>query len=509
MKPFPQMTFPIDRGPERYQHMLKLYAVARQMTNFGVRVDRRRALWHVAEAKKRAERFRVMFLDETKLPETALGKAGAGQTHAVRDWFWELHQAPKLSFKKKTQPPKPQFNSPTLLGYATDFKDQPYARAAAALLGLRAAITAGRFAAAYVAVSERHGGRIHFGFNPSGTKGERWSSSAQFRWYDASGELHEYGLNAQNVPSKEPTFEFDPGTHTKLALSLRDCFIPDPGCVVGKADYDQQELRLIAYNAGAKRLIDWINSGADPHMENAKGIMLELKLPHNSKKSKKAAEPWSTQDIINRAREAAKPCQYAISYQDSTDSRPDRPAQYPELAKTIRKYLPDIKDDLLYRVIIPRFFKLHPEIKAWQWNTRRSLEELGKVTLKSTGAFLYLPDTARGRNQALNYQMQSGGGAIINTAILPIAAGCTWRERESAILFDVHDELDVQAPLHDVNRIKDLVESHMGAPCQIGETFTGIPAAYDPGFNWHNCESYETFYKPDGQYEQRMGSAED
>jgi hypothetical protein len=505
---FPDMTWPVPRGVERYRNLMALNAVARKMTQFGIRVDQRRCQWHADQAAQRAAQFREMFLAETKLPEAVLGAAGAGQTHAVRDWFWKENGAPHLSFKKRTRPPKPQFNSPTLLAYAVDYKDTPYARAAAALLGLRYAITAGRFASAYLAVSSRYGGRIHFGFNPAGTKGERWSSSAAFRWKDENGERVEYSLNAQNVPSKEPTFEFQNGLPTKLALSLRDCFIPDPGCVIGKADYDQQELRLIAYNAGAKRLMDWIASGADPHMENAKLIFKEFKLPADAKKTKKAA-PGTLQDVINRAREAAKPCQYAISYQDSTDSRPGKVAKYPDLYKNLKKSFPDLSEQLLYEVIVPRFFAAHPEIKQWQWNTRRALEELGRIELKSTGAFLYLPNTPRGRNQALNYQMQSGGGAIINRAIPLIASGCTWLPNASAILLNVHDELDVQAPIWDANRIRDLVEEHMGTPMQIGETFTGIPAAWDPGWNWNSNISYKEFFAPDGAYEQRLGSAED
>lgn len=490
MKPFPSFTFPVPRGKERYERLLQLYAIAQRMSAFGIRVDQLRTKYHLQQARKRAAFYTEMFLNETGLSKADMGKAEAGQTKNIRNWFWELHKAPVLSKAKKTG--RPQFNTPTLLAYATDFKDKPYSRAAAALMALRSAQTASRFAEAYLAVSTRYSGRIHFGFNPSGTKGERWSSAKRFSWTDENGVKQEYSLNAQNVPNKEPTFEFESGRPTRLAYSLRDCFIADPGCVIGKADYDQQELRLIAYTAGVKKLIDWIERGTDPHMENAKVLFKEYKLPANAKKSKKA-ELGTLQDLINRCREAAKPAQYAISYQDVTESFNKQKPKYPDLYKTIVKQFPDLPERLLYEVIVPRFFELHPEIKQWQFATRRSLEELGYVQLRATGTLLYLPNTARGRNQALNFQMQSGGGALINRAIIEIDKGCSWQPNGSAILLNVHDELDVQAPFHDMQRVKDLVESNMGASMQIGETFTGIPAAWDPGWNWGDTIAYKDF----------------
>ncbi len=383
---------------------------------------------------------------------------------------------------------KPQFNTPTLVIYATDYKGQPFSAAAAALYGIRKAKTAERFARAYLAVASHNGDRIHFGFNPIGTKGERWSSSAKFRWKDSdTGEAQEYSLNAQNVPAKEPTFEFEKGVHTKLAYSMRDCFIPDRGCVFLKADYDQLELRLIAYTAGAQCLIDWINSGKDTHMENARAMFLEGKIQANEKKTKKPRS--QREDDINKWREAAKPCAYAISYQMPGGRGADK---YPDLYKQLKGIFPNMPEPYV-NVLVERFFKLHPEIRRWQSNTAQALEELGRITLRSTGAFLYLPSTSRGKNQALNFQMQSGGAVLINKATINIDKGVSWAAGGSAILAQVHDELDLQAPLWDVSRVKELIESEMGAPAQIGESWAGIPAEADIGLNWGSCMKLPDF----------------
>lgn len=499
---WPTMSFPIPRGEERYRQLLQLFDVARRMGQYGIRIDMRRARWHLDQARTRAEHFTRMFLDLTKLPPEALGDSGAGTTAAVRDYFWKELGAPHVSFHKRTK--KPQFNTASLIIYATDFKGQPFSAPAAALYGIRKARTAERFARAYLAVAEHEGGRIRFGFNPLGTKGERWSSSATFRWKEVeTGETVSYSLNAQNVPAKEPTFEFEKGVSTKLSLSMRDCFIPDPGCVFLKADYDQLELRLIAYTAGAKKLIEWINSGKDTHMENARGMFLEGKIQPHEKKVKKPSN--KREEDLNKWREAAKPCAYAISYQAPSGSGKDK---YPDLYKQLKQIFPDLPEAYV-SVLVKRFFDLHPEIRAWQGNTAEALTQLGRIELKMTGAMLYLPDSPRGRNQALNFQMQSGGGALINRAIINIDKHMSWQPGESALLAMVHDEVDAQAPLWDVERVKEIIDREMGAPAQIGETYAGIPASADPGLHWGSCIELPKFFAPDGPAEGHWGSGED
>jgi DNA polymerase-1 len=464
---FPDMTFPVDRGVARYEQLKELFVIAEKMKAFGVRVDPAKIAWHIADAQRRASEFKALFLSLTGLPEAALGDSGAGQTKDIRDYFWLTLKAPPVIFHKKTK--KPQFNTPTLVIYAKDFKDEPLRSAAAALYGLRAAKTALRFANAYRAVSQRNGGRIHFGFNPLGTKGVRWSSSASFRWYDQDlREWVEYSLNAQNVPSKEPTFAFD-GSEVKLAVSMRDCFVPDDGCVFFKADYEALELRLIAYNAGAEKLIRWIEADIDPHMENAKGMFLEAKMPADA--SKKSHGVY---------REAAKPCAYAFTYQSPSGRGNDK---YPETYKALKKLFPNLQE-VYVNVLVNRFFTLHPEIRAMQAGVAKALAEQGRIDLPLTGDFLYLPDSSRGRNQAINYLHQSGGGALINRALIEIDKHTIWTPGNSVVLLQVHDELSGQIREDDVDRYAEIIEAEMGKPAQFGGTFAGVPAGVDIGTSW-------------------------
>lgn len=488
------MAFPIEKGPERYAQLMQLFAVAKRMSQYGIRVDLRRTKWHLEAARERARHFTNTFLQLSGLSLDALGPSGSGVTKAVREYFWNDLKLSPVSFHKIKK--TPQFNTASLIVYAKDMNIPQ----AAALYGIRKARTAERFAEAYLAVASHHDGRICFGFNPMGTKGERWSSAAKFRWKDEEGS-HKYSLNAQNIPAKEPDYEFEKGIKTKLALSMRDCFIPDTGCVFMKADYDQLELRLIAYTAGAQKLIEWINTGKDTHLENARFMFKEGRIQPNEEKVKKPKNQREAD--VNKWREGAKPCAYAISYQMPSGRGNDK---YPELYKQLKQTFPDIPESYV-NVLVARFFDLHPEIRRWQNNTARSLEELGKITLKMTDAFLYLPNVPRGKNQALNFQMQSGGGALINRAIINIDKGVSWQSADSAILAMVHDEVDCQARYADIHRMKELIESEMGTPAQIGETFAGIPAEADLGLNWGACIHSGDFFK--GPYLDRYGAPED
>lgn len=475
MKPWPKLIEgQVPNGPGRYQQLVELSAVAAQMKDFGVRVDQAKARWHLVDAERRGAEFTERFLSLTGLPEEALGDAGAGQTQAIKDYFWKEHKAPVLFHDKKTK--KPKFDSPTLIGYASDFRKESFAGPAAALLGIRKAKTAAGFARAYIAVSGRYDGRIHFALNVIGTKGERMSSAAKFRWREPeTNSMVEYRLNLQNVPSKEPTFEFAKGEKTKLALSMRDCFIPDEGCVWVKFDYDQAEARLIAYVTGDKLLLKWIEDGTDLHMENARILWPELDIPASATKKDRQWAPY---------REAAKPSQYALTYSMPNEKNETHVA---ELHQQMKKIFPNLQEAQV-KIMAQRFFEPYPEghgtIRGWQIDLKKQISRTGRAELPQNGAFLYLPDTMRGYNMGSNFFFQSGTGVLINPALIEIAPKMAWKRGDSAVLVQAHDELDIQCPEKCVDTYCDLVSEAMSRPADFGNFRAGLPAAGDIGPNW-------------------------
>lgn len=263
------------------------------------------------------------------------------------------------------------------------------------------------------------------------------------------------------------TFKFD-GEEKLLAVSMRDCFIPDPGKVWIKWDGDQAEARLLAYTSGATKLIEWIANRADLHWENAKVMWPEAKIPtpYPDKKGK-----------MGMFREGAKPCMYALSYSHPSD---DGKSHTKELFKQLKTVFPDLSESYL-EVMVARFFEAHPEIRRWQQANKDALRELGKITLPQSGDFLYLPATMRGFNQAGNFQMQSGLGALINRGLIEADGELSGR---GEFLAQVHDELDAQILEKHVDDVDKMVSYYLSKPANFGGYEAGVPFAGDRGPNW-------------------------
>jgi hypothetical protein len=467
----PDMTFPIDNGVPRYDRLVKVAHAARLMSDYGVRIDLGRAAWHLENAKQRAGFFLRKFLELTGLSESDMGAKGSGQTNIVRDWFWVRNEAPVLSRHRRTK--APQFNTATLIGYANDYAQSEFGPAAAALYGIRASRTAARFAEAYLRVGRHCDGRIKFGFNVLGTKGERWSASQKFAWWDAEKESWlQYSLNAQNVPSREPKFPFE-GQEMKMALSMRDIFIPDAGCVFWKADYEGLEGQLIACITGAKRLLGWLDGGLDLHIENARVFFGEKRVPEGACKK--------MSDDVDILRECAKPLMYGFSYQTRNDRGDD---EYPEAYKTLKKSLPNMTMSGVQR-LAERFFEHHPEIAAFQQQIKEQIASVGKVTLGLNGAFLYLPNIPRGWNQAINFNMQSSGGYLINRATVSLCDRVDWdKPNTTAPLLQVHDELAGQVEECRIEEWAQEVESAMSEPAEFPHITKGVPCKVLVGQSW-------------------------
>lgn len=472
---------PEPRAGERYHNLMSLMRVADKMTELGWRVDLAALERHRVTATERVARFTQVFLTITGMTDSDLGAAGSGATKAVRDWFWADQGAPHVVFAKLTG--KPQFSTECLIIYATEYGKEPFGRAAAALYGLRKNKKLLEFCETYRVLAQKDG-RIHFSMNPAGTQTGRWTSSTRLRVVQEDGSRTTYSGNVQQVPSKTPSFDFGEGKE-KLVDSLRDIFVPDEGCCLLKTDFSALELRLIAYIHGAKKLMHWIETDADTHIQNAIGIFRELRLPADARQVKPATT--EQQRLINDARDAAKPLAYAVSYQCHSDSGRDK---YPTLFKTLKKIFPAITEEMA-NIYAARFFELHPEIKHGQARIREEIDCNGFTRNSIDGRRLYYPQNPRGYNQGLNFHMQSTGAALINRALLRLSPQLDWRQQ--AVRAQVHDELVVHCPLSDLDRIADLVEECMAEPAQLGETLAGIPAEADPGFNWGNTMSRAKF----------------
>jgi hypothetical protein len=480
---YPVFEWPLERSEEQYNNQVQLQHIAEKMKQLGVRVDTQKALEHKRLADSRSLQFSEIFLELTGLPREALGKAGTGVTKAVKDWFREAG-APDVVFDKDSG--KPQLNAIALVCWASDFPGAAFAEPAAALLGLRKAKVSGRFAEAYYTVASRFGGRIHFDANPMGTKGLRWSASAQFRWRDENGEVVEYSLNCQNIPKAKKSFEFSKYGKLKLMDSLRDCFIADDGCDLIQLDYEGAEAALIAYISGDKALLEWMDKGYDVHTENARVMFLEAGIPPDMRKIP-SGHP------LEAFRVAAKPALYGGAYQfPSTSGRKPKPMHevYATLFKTWKALWPELSETAFGKAV-ERFWDAHGDIRGWQLTMGDDLERDGFIALPQTGRRLYLPNSMKGKNGMLNYKFQSGIAYLINRAIPVIADDCDWKPSGTAVLLQVHDELVLQAPKDVAREFGLSAAAEMSRPADWSGVIQGVPAWPALGPNWASCKDVD------------------
>lgn len=302
-------------------------------------------------------------------------------------------------------------------------------------------------------------GRIHPSYNRLPATG-RYSSSAP---------------NAQNIPA-----------------FLRDIFVPEEGHVFVGADMDQLELRLIAEEAEATRLIGIINNGLDPHNENmetvyGKGIWELEGAPKDRKKKGKGT--------FKRTRGITKNVFYAWQYAASVP--------------TIHQQVVSVEDDdgvLIYahlthsdvRDVVRGLKRAVPEIPKW-WNKMRH-------QYRRDG---FVADTIWGRrrdfkdeeniNEIVNHPIQAGGASIVHEAMLELILGCSglgtigqnnggevigfdFRAR-TGLINQCHDSLLLEVPEGDGERVAELLQSVMTRKRREGDQLS-YTAEAEIGMNW-------------------------
>ena len=148
------------------------------------------------------------------------------------------------------------------VGFSVDATDVETVRSigdqdlVASIVGYREAEKLAQQAQSLLEASRR--GRIHAGYNPTGTDTGRFSCSKP---------------NLQNVARGE----------------LRDCFIAPPGRSLVVCDYSQVELRLAAFIAKDERMVETFKDGTDLHTTTA-SVVLGVPVDQVSKADRQLAK---------------------------------------------------------------------------------------------------------------------------------------------------------------------------------------------------------------------------
>lgn len=240
----------------------------------------------------------------------------------------------------------------------------------------------------------------------------------------ATGRLSSNNPNLQNIPIR-----------TDLGAEIRKAFIADRGKRLLSADYSQIELRIIASMAEDEAMMKSFLNNEDIHARTAANI-----------------NGVSLDKVTPQMRRAAKAVNFGIIYG----------LGFVGLSQGEGISRQEAKD------FIAKYFSIHTNIRQWLDNTKKLAHDQGYVETLF-GRRRYFPEinssngmlVASAERQAINAPIQGTAADLMKLAMIHVQAGLSKVSQESKLLLQVHDELVVETPIADVEKVSKFLKETM------------------------------------------------
>ena len=262
-----------------------------------------------------------------------------------------------------------------------------------------------------------------------------------------TGRLASSDPNLQNIPVRTPE-----------GRRIREAFIAPPGHRMMSADYSQIELRIMAHISQDAGLLKAFADGEDVHRATASEVF---------------GVPIA--EVNSEQRRYAKVINFGLIYGMSAFG----------LAANL-----GIERGAA-QAYIDRYFARYPGVAAYMERTRAQAREQGYVETVF-GRRLWLPEIGSsnmGRRQmaeraAINAPMQGTAADLIKLAMIDVHA---WLRRENLgarLVMQVHDELVLEVPDAEVERLKTDLPARMAGVAQLS---VPLLAEVGVGENWEQA----------------------
>ena len=273
----------------------------------------------------------------------------------------------------------------------------------------------------------RGDGRVHTTYNQTIT---------------ATGRLSSSDPNLQNIP-----------TRSELGRTVKTAFSAGEGAVFLAVDYSQIELRLLAHLSGDEHLVRAFNEGEDFHAETAARV---FNVP--------------VSEVTPQLRSRAKAVNFGIVYGQQAYG----------LSQTLHIPMAEARE------MIDRYFEAYPGVRTFLDNVVAEAKRTGYAETMF-GRRRHIPELASrnpqlrgfGERTAMNHPMQGTAADIIKVAMAQVAHRLHDEGFAAHMVLQVHDELDFECPVDEVERLTAMVRDVMEHVVElrvplIAEASTGV-----------------------------------
>ena len=264
----------------------------------------------------------------------------------------------------------------------------------------------------------------------------------------ATGRISSTEPNLQNIP-----------TRFELGKQVRKIFKPEPGKVYIDADYSQIELRVLAHMSEDAHMVQAFKDGEDIHRQAASKV---FKTP--------------MEEVTKEQRSNAKAVNFGIVYGISDFGLGEQLGISRKIAK---KY-------------IEEYLQEYAGIKNFMDDMKEKAKETGYVeTLFNRRR--YIPELKSnnymvrqfGERAAMNTPIQGTAADIMKIAMINVYKKLIEENLEAKIVLQVHDEMMIEAPLAEAEKVKEIVKTEMESAIKLN---VPLIAEVSEAENWYECK---------------------
>ena len=264
----------------------------------------------------------------------------------------------------------------------------------------------------------------------------------------ATGRISSTEPNLQNIP-----------TRFELGKQLRKVFKPAEGCLYIDADYSQIELRVLAHISNDEHMVQAFKNGEDIHKQAASKVF-----------------NTPIEDVTKEQRSNAKAVNFGIVYGISDFGLGE---QLNISRKKAKQY-------------IEQYLEQYSGIKQFMDNIVEKAKEDGYVeTLFNRRR--YIPELKSnnymvrqfGNRVAMNTPIQGTAADIMKIAMINVLKEIKTKNMKTKIVLQVHDEMMLEAPLDEVDDVKEILKNCMENACKLN---VPLIAEVSEATNWYDCK---------------------